>query len=413
MGKESPREHVKMRHDPRLGQQPRIGVAGVPAPSDYRRHSRPISHHQASSPMTNAAVPHLNEIANNDRKRREKGSQQGAHLHRDSRHEPHHRSGSGRDRSNGNHLQQPQGSSHLARVSASIPAPVSPLRKLSEPVVLNGRPEDLDVLANELNRMGRLPNSTSAQPSGSISPPPPAPPARNTSILISMDGHSNGIDGTLLASEPASVSAPANVYHSDGTLRGKPLPPTPDSEEPGDGTLMIRKHSRNGSQSGIRRNNSGSISDLPSAINGGHNRLSIVGKAASVPDVSLICVLEHSDNYSANLMLQQESLLYPHKYRPHIASHSPYLSRPISRPTTTTAIPSCSPRLKSTRSPRPLRRRAAAAVPTRRPASLRASCAYSKARPSRPNRQARPPLAAPTRVSAPNTSTATGLRPTC
>jgi hypothetical protein len=47
--KESPREHVKMRHDPRLGPQPRIGAAGMPAPGDYRRHSRPVSHHQAVS----------------------------------------------------------------------------------------------------------------------------------------------------------------------------------------------------------------------------------------------------------------------------------------------------------------------------------------------------------------------------
>ncbi|KAI6191890.1 BMA-MIG-15, isoform a [Aphelenchoides bicaudatus] len=299
MNKESPREHVKMRHDPRLGPQQRIGVAGVPVAADYRRHSRPISHHQAvSPPVLNAAMPHLNEISANDRKRREKASQQQSnalhHHQRDSRHEPHHRSGSGRDRSggarmptsNGNH----QGSSQLARISASIPASsVSPLRKLSEPV-LNGRPEDLDVLANELNRMGRVPNSTTT-----ASPPPPAPPARNTSILISMDSISNGvghhIDDTLLASEPASNSAPANIYQADGTLRGpnKPLPPTPvdispEFEEPNDGTLMIhQKHSRNGSQSNIRRNNSGSIVDLPTA-NGAHNRLSIVGKVASLPD---------------------------------------------------------------------------------------------------------------------------------
>lgn len=156
-------------------------------------------------------------------------------------------------------------------------------------------------MANELNRMGRLPNSNSGQPAGSISPPPPAPPARNTSILISMDNNmSNGvsqhhhhIDDTLLASEPASNSAPVNMFQADGTLRGpnKPLPPTPtdmspDDFEPMDGTLMIhQKHSRNGSQSNIRRNNSGSIVDLPTS-NGAHNRLSIVGKAASVPDVS-------------------------------------------------------------------------------------------------------------------------------
>jgi hypothetical protein len=161
--------------------------------------------------------------------------------------------------------------------------------------------QDLDLLANELNRMGRLPNNPpSNHSSGSISPPPPAP-VRNTSLLISSNGidkHHLGdltpIDDTMLASEPASAST--NSYQSDGTLRGpnKPLPPTPvditpDFDEPNDGTLMIhRKHSRsNGNQtSSIRRNNSGSIVDLSSATNGAHNRLSIVGKAASVPDVS-------------------------------------------------------------------------------------------------------------------------------
>lgn len=171
-------------------------------------------------------------------------------------------------------------------------------------------------MANELNRMGRLPNQP-IQPSGSISPPPPAPPARNTSILV---GHTNGVDkhhhqdltpvdDTLLASEPASASG--KHYQGDGTLRGpnKPLPPTPadnspDFEEPNDGTLMIhRKHSRsNGSQSNIRRNNSGSIVDLPTTVNGAHNRLSIVGKAASVPDVgrfdSLKLVLHKNHEYS-------------------------------------------------------------------------------------------------------------------
>lgn len=152
-------------------------------------------------------------------------------------------------------------------------------------------------MANELNRMGRLPNNLN-QPPGSISPPPPAP-IRNTSLLILSNGADKhhlsdliAIDDTLLTSEPAS--APLNLYQSDGTLRGpnKPLPPTPadispDFEEPNDGTLMIhRKHSHsNGSQSSnICRNNSGSIVDL-SSVSGVHNRLSMVGKAASVSDV--------------------------------------------------------------------------------------------------------------------------------
>ncbi|KAI6205164.1 hypothetical protein M3Y94_00761500 [Aphelenchoides besseyi] len=295
--KEIQRDPVKMRHDSRLGPQPRIGAAGIPL-AEYRRHSRPVSHHQAVSPIINAAAPHLAELAQNDRKRREKAAaSQHAHHHRDSRES--HRSGSGRDRSgarlltaNGNHLPP---SSHLAKVSASIPVPsVSPLRKMSEPM-LNGRPEDLDLLASELNRMGRLPNSSSVQPQAA-SPPPPAPPTRNTSITI--DSHTNNtpvekhrhmdglVDGTLLASEPA-------IFHSDGTLRGpnKPLPPTPADVTPdsdgglNDGTLMLnRKHSRNNSQSSIRRRNSGSITDLPTANGSSHNRLSMVGKAASVPD---------------------------------------------------------------------------------------------------------------------------------
>ncbi|KAI6173699.1 Serine/threonine-protein kinase mig-15 [Aphelenchoides besseyi] len=296
--KEMQRDPVKMRHDSRLGPQLRIGAAGIPL-AEYRRHSRPVSHHQAVSPIINAAAPHLAELAQNDRKRREKAAAfQHAHHHRDLRES--HRNGSGRDRSgarllpaNGNHLPP---SSHLAKVSASIPVPsVSPLRKMSEPM-LNGRPEDLDLLASELNRMGRLPNSSSVQPQAA-SPPPPAPPTRNTSITV--DSHTNNtsvekhqhmdglVDGTLLASEPA-------IFHSDGTLRGgpnKPLPPTPADLTPdsdgglNDGTLMLnRKHSRNNSQSSIRRRNSGSITDLPAANGSSHNRLSMVGKAASVPD---------------------------------------------------------------------------------------------------------------------------------
>jgi hypothetical protein len=123
-----------------------------------------------------------------------------------------------------------------------------------------------------------------------------------------MDSMSNGanqhhhlVDDTLLASEPALNSG--NMYQSDGTLRGpnKPLPPTPadlSPDEPNDGTLMIhQKHSRNGSQSNIRRNNSGSIVDLPMA-NGAHNRLSIVGKAASVPDVSKKCFKTYQQEIS-------------------------------------------------------------------------------------------------------------------
>lgn len=55
----------------------------------------------------------------------------------------------------------------------------------------------MDVLANELTRMGRN------QQNGNYSPPPPAPPPRDTSIMSAVDEASASHDGTLLASEPA------------------------------------------------------------------------------------------------------------------------------------------------------------------------------------------------------------------
>lgn len=62
--------------------------------------------------------------------------------------------------------------------------------------------QDLDVLANELTRIGR---HQQQQINGSSSPPPPAPPPRDASIVSVGDDTSLSHDGTLLVSEPAST----------------------------------------------------------------------------------------------------------------------------------------------------------------------------------------------------------------
>ncbi|MFH4975248.1 hypothetical protein AB6A40_001957, partial [Gnathostoma spinigerum] len=163
---------------------------------------------------------------------------------------------------------------HIARITASIPAP-PPGRKLSEPL-LNGRPEDLDVLATELTRIGRQ-----QQKNSSSSPPPPAPPPRDTSMMGSEEPTSP-TDGTLLASETARVPV-RELDASNGTLRGpnKPLPPTPSDQSPSsdtppeDGTLLIA-HRRNASGSDLVRRCNGD--------SGSRNRLSQMVKAASMPE---------------------------------------------------------------------------------------------------------------------------------
>uniref|UniRef100_F1KTH6 non-specific serine/threonine protein kinase n=1 Tax=Ascaris suum TaxID=6253 RepID=F1KTH6_ASCSU len=266
---DSPREHVKLRQQQ---VDPRMALNSSGAHQRYvgeqsRRSQRPLSHHQSRgiSPHHGAiigpqqnhpAAPHLADLANYERKRR--SEKEAARAARD-------RSAASRDA-----LRTPP---HITRVSASIAAS-PPMRKMSEPL-LNGRPEnqDLDVLANELTRMGRHQDQN-----GSCSPPPPAPPPRDTSIMGAVEENTSPHDGTLLASEPA-------LRHSvleEGTLRGpnKPLPPTPSDQSPAsdvpgdDGTLLIT-HKRNSSADIARRNNGDSSA---------HVRLSQMVKAASMPD---------------------------------------------------------------------------------------------------------------------------------
>jgi serine/threonine protein kinase len=289
LGKEPPREQqVKLRQaDPRVA-GPRV-TSGHPM--ENRRPSRPMSHHQAlqrglsphhhmpSAQQNHPAAPHLVELDNYDRKRREKAHQSSREAARRER---------DRSAASRNNIGMPVSSHASPRVASSTPNS-SPLRKMSEPVLNGGgRPEDLDVLANELTRIGRH------QQKGSSSPPPPAPPPRDTSInSVQLMVNSNAsntsrlmnspVDGSLLASEPAKI------VEVDGTLRGpnKPLPPTPsditpDTEFPGnDGTLVdLHRRNRNGLDN-IRRQNSNGGSP---ASTDSRNRLSIVGKASSMPE---------------------------------------------------------------------------------------------------------------------------------
>ncbi|CAI4232627.1 unnamed protein product [Auanema sp. JU1783] len=189
--------------------------AAVGRPSDHRqdrdRRQRPLSHHQHSPQQAHPAAPHLADLANyHDRNKRR------SERERDERERRDRDRSSARDR-NGH------GVMPVARVSAHVGA--SPLRKMSEPVLhqQQPRPEDLDALACELTRMGGFSAET-----GSVSPPPPAPPPRDASIGSSMD----------FEDEPSS------------TLRGpnKPLPPTPLECSPhdvDDGTLQHVKKSVN------------------------------------------------------------------------------------------------------------------------------------------------------------------------
>ncbi|CEF64237.1 Mitogen-activated protein kinase kinase kinase kinase 4 [Strongyloides ratti] len=206
-----------------------------------RQPNRPLSHHQMRgiSPhfppqQSHPAAPHLADLANYDRKRRTE--REALNHHRSER----DRSASSRQR-NGIIPLDPHINSKMSRVGNVMGNNAIPFRKLSEPV---GRPEDLDVLASELNNIGLSGNNgktiigANGQMNGNGSPPPPAPPKRDASINSTIPVHD---DSSSLKSD----------FDMDGenTLRGpnKPLPPTPneddfDDNEPGnDGTLMVNK----------------------------------------------------------------------------------------------------------------------------------------------------------------------------
>ncbi|TKR81037.1 hypothetical protein L596_014981 [Steinernema carpocapsae] len=302
---------------------------------DQRRSARPLSHHQQRgisphhmAPQNHPAAPHLAELANYDRKRRSEKE----HARRE------------RDRSaaNRNVIAQPSSSSRISAHHAGLPPNAanitgshSPLRKLSEPV-MNGRPEDLDVLANELTRMGRASQQQQKRFDSSASPPPPAPPPRDASIMSSPsipNSHTDvSLDGTLQSGNSlkgASRGSRKSVIEVDnGTLIGpnKPLPPTPTDASPpndsvpgNDGTLIASRRYRRGSN------------DSPAASN--RNRLSMVGKASSMPDQHPLPVSKQSDGSSTS----SGEIIITTRSGVSSASSSPECSPPDVRKSSSTA----------------------------------------------------------------------------
>ncbi|CCG58606.1 Protein CBR-MIG-15, isoform a [Caenorhabditis briggsae] len=193
--------------------------------ADGPRHSpaarpRPVSHHQRSPQQVHPAAPHLADLANYEKRRRSEREER-------------------RERERAAHHQMP-----IARVSASVPAPQQS-RKMSEPLLIShhAKPEDLDVLASELSKIGGLRNGRSREES--MSPPPPAPPPREASISSITD--SVDVSETENGADAEWDDLKDLMMNGESTLRGpnKPLPPTPTD---GENTLV----------SDARRNGNGS-----------------------------------------------------------------------------------------------------------------------------------------------------------
>ncbi|GMR34140.1 hypothetical protein PMAYCL1PPCAC_04335 [Pristionchus mayeri] len=240
---------VKMRAQAAAAQKP-MGGGGE------RRAPRPLSHHQVRE-QSHPAAPHLAMVGNNYNRRKEE----------EERKRERDRSAARRDERDRDR-ERDADRAHLA---------LSPLRKMSEPLLhREARPEDLDVLAHELSRMGgrELPLTSSASASamngngkeGSTSPPPPAPPPRDASI---------------------------NVMDDEGTLRhaNKPLPPTPTEHSPArEGGLMMRETSSDrDSRNGTLLGGVAAAAGLHhrAASNSTTERAASMTKAASMPDASL------------------------------------------------------------------------------------------------------------------------------
>ncbi|KAL0281166.1 UNVERIFIED_CONTAM: hypothetical protein PYX00_002232 [Menopon gallinae] len=122
------------------------------------------------------------------------------------------------------------------------------------------KPMDLDTIAAQLNELGiQQEPSQQRRQNGKAGPQQPLPQSSST-ILDPGDSDSEPEDlvrndGTLLASEPPKP-LPVDVAHGTSAITGhegpsssisggapnRPLPPTPDDDEPGDRTLVMRKN---------------------------------------------------------------------------------------------------------------------------------------------------------------------------
>lgn len=134
------------------------------------------------------------------------------------------------------------------------------------------RPEDLDVLAAQLNELAAASGKPRRQQTASHPPPPPPPVPVESDSSSEEDEESSIKDGSMLASDPPRPLP--NDRHSDQAPT-RPLPPTPD-EEPADRTLIVRRNQANGNgnnSNGLahsRANRLGSSASSDNSIDG-HN----------------------------------------------------------------------------------------------------------------------------------------------
>ncbi|XP_046668338.1 serine/threonine-protein kinase mig-15 isoform X3 [Homalodisca vitripennis] len=141
-----------------------------------------------------------------------------------------------------------------------------------KPMLPPRRPEDLDMLAAQLNELGVRPAApavASSRQNGATKPP-------TTSILDSDSDDSEeeeeeggagpgrqANDGTLLASDPpkplpVDAAQSALIHETKGPVTSggapnRPLPPTPDEEESGDRTLVMRRKQKQEEESLLKK----------------------------------------------------------------------------------------------------------------------------------------------------------------
>ncbi|KAK7790914.1 hypothetical protein R5R35_000923 [Gryllus longicercus] len=168
-------------------------------------------------------------------------------------------------------------SSHQSAAAGGQQAQPQRNSHIFKPMLPPRRPEDLDMLAAQLNLMGSSPAGSGSQPeaparasrqNGKASASQELPsslPQSASSILDAVDSDSDEEedgrvrnDGTLLASDPPkplpelSPYRPTESAHSPQTMvihdvpsssgaPTRPLPPTPDEEESGDRTLVMKR----------------------------------------------------------------------------------------------------------------------------------------------------------------------------
>ncbi|PNF29405.1 Serine/threonine-protein kinase mig-15 [Cryptotermes secundus] len=170
----------------------------------------------------------------------------------------------------------PTGAASHQQPSSAAPQPQQRNSHIFKPMLPPRRPEDLDMLAAQLNELGvtqpeaparsRQNGKSSSAVGGNSShnalpAPPSSLPQSASSILDAAvesdsdegeDGTGVRNDGTLLASDPPKPlpldppHAPQTmVIHEGPSSSGapnRPLPPTPDEEESGDRTLVMKRN---------------------------------------------------------------------------------------------------------------------------------------------------------------------------